>query len=53
MLSLSLFFILTIHSVYLYDPTKGYGISNPIKVEPVKPLDRTHALALLSPFYLN
>ncbi|CAF2060400.1 unnamed protein product [Rotaria magnacalcarata] len=56
MSSLSLFVILTIHSVYLYDPTKGYG-SNPIKVESIKPLDRTHVLASLSPFdrdlYIN
>ncbi|CAF1310368.1 unnamed protein product [Rotaria magnacalcarata] len=56
MSSLSLFVILTIHSVYLYDPTKGCG-SNPIKVESIKPLDRTHVLASLSPFdrdlYIN
>ena len=56
MSSLSLFVILTIHSVYLYDPVK---ISShiPLKVETIKPSDRSHVLASLSPFdrdlYIN
>ncbi|CAF2993810.1 unnamed protein product [Rotaria sp. Silwood2] len=56
MSSLSLFVILTIHSVYLYNPTKSIG-NLPLKVESIKPLDRTHVLASLSPvdrdLYIN
>ncbi|CAF4599764.1 unnamed protein product, partial [Rotaria sp. Silwood2] len=56
MSSLSLFVILTINSVYLYDPSKSIG-SVPVKVDSIKPLDRTHVLASLSPFdrdlYIN
>jgi hypothetical protein len=56
MSSLSLFIILTIHSVYLYDPSKN-SPNLPIKVESIKPLDRSHVLASLSPFdrdlYIN
>jgi len=56
MSSLSLFVILTIHSVYLYDPMKSRP-NLPVKVESIKALDRTHVLASLSPFdrdlYIN
>jgi len=45
MASLSVFVILTIHSVYLYDPIKGSG---PAKVDAVQPLDRSHVLASIS-----
>jgi len=47
MASLSVFVILTIHSVYLYDPIKGSG---PAKVDAVQPLDRSHVLASISTF---
>lgn len=56
MSSLSLFVILTIHSVYLYDSLKS-SPNLPIKVESIKALDRSHVLASLSPFdrdlYIN
>jgi hypothetical protein len=56
MSSLSLFVILTIHSLYLYDPMKT-SPNIPIKVESIKPLDRSHVLASLSTFdrdlYIN
>jgi hypothetical protein len=56
MSSLSLFVVLTIHSVYLYDPVK-INPNVPVKVESIKPLDRSHVLASLSPFdrdlYIN
>ncbi|CAF3054605.1 unnamed protein product [Rotaria socialis] len=56
MSSLSVFVILTIHSVYLYDPTKPQP-NLPVKVEAIKPLDRSHVLASISSFerdiYIN
>ncbi|CAF4780884.1 unnamed protein product [Rotaria socialis] len=54
--SISVFVILTIHSVYLYDPLKSKP-NLPVKIDAIQPLDRTHALASLSPFerdlYIN
>ena len=47
--SLSLFVILTIHSVYLFDPSKPMP-NLPWKVDAIKPLDRSHVLASLSAF---
>ena len=44
MSSISLFVILTIHSVYLFDATKSPS-SFPIKIDSIRPLDRTHVLA--------
>ncbi len=56
MSSISLFIILTINSVYLYDPIKK-SPNLPIKIETIKALDRSHVLASLSPFdrdlYIN
>jgi hypothetical protein len=56
MSSISVFVILTIHSVYLYDPIKPVP-NLPVKVEEIQPLDRTHVLASVSPFerdiYIN
>jgi hypothetical protein len=56
MSSISLFIILTIHSVYLFDPLKA-SPNIPLKVESIKALDRSHVLASLSPFdrdlYIN
>jgi len=56
MSALSLFVILTIHSVYLYDPMK-MSPNIPVKVESIKASDRSHVLASLSPFdrdlYIN
>lgn len=54
--SLSVFVILTIHSVYLYDPAKG-SANVPIKIDAIQPLDRSHVLASISIFdrdvYIN
>lgn len=54
--ALSQFVILTIHSVYLYDPTKP-SPNLPIKVDAIQPLDRTHVLASVTQFerdiYIN
>ena len=54
--ALSVFVILTIHSLYLYDPVKP-APNLPVKVDAVQPLDRTHVLASVSPFerdlYIN
>jgi hypothetical protein len=54
--SLSVFVILTIHSVYLYDPVKP-SPNLPVKVDEIQPLDRTHVFASVSPFerdlYIN
>lgn len=56
MASLSVFVILTIHSVYLFDPTKA-SPNLPIKIDAIQPLDRSHVLASVSPFdrdlYIN
>lgn len=56
MSSLSVFIVLTIHSVYLYDPTKAQP-NLPVKIESIKPLDRSHVLASVSSFerdiYIN
>jgi hypothetical protein len=56
MSSLSLFVILTIHSVYLFDPIKP-SPNLPIKVDSIQPLDRSHVLSSVSPFerdiYIN
>ena len=49
MSSLSVFVILTIHSVYLYDPIKP-SPNLPIKVDAIQPLTRSHVLASISPF---
>lgn len=48
MSSISLFVLLTIHSVYLYDPEKSFD-NKPIKVESLRSSDRTHVLASLCP----
>lgn len=54
--ALSVFIILTIHSVYLFDPTKP-APNLPIKVDAIKPADRSHVHASISPFerdlYIN
>jgi hypothetical protein len=56
MASLSVFVILTIHSVYLYDPAKP-SPNLPVKVEEIQPSDRSHVLTSISPFerdiYIN
>ena len=56
MSSLSLFVILSIHSLYLYDPMKS-SPNIPIKVETIKASDRSHVFASLSSFdrdlYIN
>jgi hypothetical protein len=56
MASISLFVLLTIHSVYLYDPLK-YAGNVPVKIDSIRPLDRTHVLASVCPFerdlYIN
>ena len=56
MSSLSVFVILTIHSVYLYDPTKSQP-NDPIKVDAIQPLNRSHVLSSITPFerdiYIN
>ena len=56
MSSLSLFVILSIHSLYLYDPVKS-SPNIPMKVETIKALDRSHVFASLSAFdrdlYIN
>ncbi|UJR38613.1 hypothetical protein I4U23_031278 [Adineta vaga] len=56
MSSITVFLILTIHSVYFYDPIKNLS-TYPIKIETIKPLDRSHVLASLSSFnrdlYIN
>lgn len=44
MSSISLFVILTIHSVYLLDPMKSAS-TPPVKIDSIRPLDRTHVLA--------
>ncbi|CAF4638465.1 unnamed protein product [Rotaria sp. Silwood2] len=49
MSSLSMFVILTIHSVYLYDPIKSHP-NLPVKIDAIQPLDRSHVLASISPF---
>ncbi|CAF4728779.1 unnamed protein product [Rotaria sp. Silwood1] len=54
--SISVFVILTIHSVYLYDPMKSQP-NLPVKIDAIQPLDRSHVLASISPFerdiYIN
>ncbi|CAF1665084.1 unnamed protein product [Adineta ricciae] len=54
--SLSVFAVLTIHSLYLYDPLKSTS-NPPVKVDAVQPSDRTHVLASISAFerdiYIN
>ncbi|CAF1385797.1 unnamed protein product [Adineta steineri] len=56
MSSLSVFVILTIHSLYIYDPIKP-APNLPVKIDSVQPLDRTHVLASISPYerevYIN
>ncbi|CAF4118700.1 unnamed protein product, partial [Rotaria sordida] len=47
--SLSVFVILTIHSVYLYDSIKP-SPNLPIKVDAIQPADRSYVLASISPF---
>ncbi|CAF2789882.1 unnamed protein product [Rotaria sp. Silwood2] len=47
--SLSVFVILTIHSVYLYDSIKS-SPNLPIKVDAIQPADRSHVLASILPF---
>ncbi|CAF3902915.1 unnamed protein product [Rotaria sp. Silwood1] len=47
--SLSVFVLLTIHSVYLYDSIKP-SPNLPIKVDAIQPADRSHVLASISPF---
>jgi hypothetical protein len=54
--SLAVFVILSIHSVYLYEPTKA-APNLPVKVDAIQPLDRSHVLASVSTFdrdiYIN
>lgn len=54
--SLSVFLILTIHSVYIYDPNKA-SPNLPIKIDAIQPLDRSHVLSSISSFerdiYIN
>jgi hypothetical protein len=54
--SLSVFAILTINSVYLYDPVKP-SPNLPVKVDVIQPLARSHVLASITPFerdiYIN
>jgi len=56
MSSLSVFVILTIHSLYLYDPIKP-SPNLPIKVDAIKPFARSHVLSSVSSFerdvYIN
>ena len=56
MTSLSAFVILTIHSMYLYDPVKASS-STPVKIDAIQPVERTHVFASFSPFdrdiYIN
>lgn len=59
MASLSSFLLLTIHSVYLYDPSKCSSSSKyvPVKIESIQPLERTHVFASICSFdrdiYIN
>ena len=54
--SLSVFLVLTIHSVYVLDPLK-FESTPPSKIDSIKPMDRSHVLASLSTFdrdlYIN
>ena len=56
MTSLSAFAILTIHSMYLYDPVKSSS-NTPVKIDAIQPVERTHVFASFSPFdrdlYIN
>ncbi|UJR07574.1 hypothetical protein I4U23_011862 [Adineta vaga] len=56
MSSLSVFLILTIHSLYVYDPLKPTP-NLPVKIDTVQASDRTHVLASVSTFerdvYIN
>jgi len=56
MASLSVFAILTIHSVYLYDPIKP-SPNLPVKIDVIQPLARSHVFTSITPFerdiYIN
>ncbi|CAF3051269.1 unnamed protein product [Rotaria sp. Silwood2] len=52
MSSLSVFVILTIRFVYLYDPIKP-SPNLPIEIDVIQPLTRSHVLASISPFELD